>query len=824
MLPTFGAIGSVYFLAEAPGKDEDEVSGKPLTGPSGKLVRECIPKGFERDCSFDNVCSCRPPQNRTPVFAEIEACRPRHIKFIEQAKPKIIIGMGVVPLQWMTDSTDMQGMRGRLFAVKIGQHSCYFMPTYHPAFILRKAQNKHKPLNSMMGHCFRMDIKRAFDWAPTLETPIIDTEADVKKNIQCFDGSPGQFEPLLALLKEARKAPIKAIDIETRFLRPYAEGAGLMTVALSFSKTNFSFSVHHPKSQWNPLELAEIKARLFDICVDDTIKIAHNAPFEIEWFIWFFGKNVVNHGAWECTMMQAHFLDERKGGRRDDDSTGASRYQALDFLCKQHFGIAYKSLFKLNKKDMSKSDQGETLIYNAVDTKYTLRLYYKQFQLLKESGLLEAYADAVPRQPTVALMQSIGVDVDQAFIKDAQNKLGPQIEGLEGSIKELAVVKQFIAEQGEFSPYSNPNIISIFRDYLKRKEVTLEGEGKRFSADKNILDSIDHPLAQMIVDLRNRSKMKSTYVDRLELGSENPIIFPNGKIHTSFNTTLTETGRLSSDSVNLQNFPKRKDAWLRGSVIPPLDHLFVAIDYGQLEACTIAMCSKDPFLVKALWEDYDVHMEWAERTAHGCPELVGGVKNLKDKAAMKEFRSLIKNKLCFPAFFGASNESVLNYLTNATGHDPGQPFVDDIMDQFWGSFEGVLRWQKATMNKYYDVGYVETLGGRRRHYPLTKNQAINQPAQGTAAELVCDAMCRLSHISLTSGRSYLHPVLNIHDDLSMFVPKTSKVFDEALEIMIREMLTFDFAWINVPLAVEVSVGENWSNVKPIGKFFSHKDL
>ncbi len=128
------------------------------------------------------------------------------------------------------------------------------------------------------------------------------------------------------------------------------------------------------------------------------------------------------------------------------------------------------------------------------------------------------------------------------------------------------------------------------------------------------------------------------------------------------------------------------------------------------------------------------------------------------------------------------------------------------------------------MKRYYGIGYVETLVGRRHHYPLTRNQAVNMPIQGTAAELVCDAMNRLSILAAKTGAWHLHPVLNIHDDLSFFIPNDDTILEDSLKIIIKEMLTFAYEWVNVPLSVEVSIGKNWADVQPIGKFWSNKDL
>lgn len=816
MLPTIGN-GPIYFLAEAPGVNEDEVSHKPLTGPSGKLLRECIPDGLDFTPTFDNQINCRPPKNRTPVWQEIECCRSRRIKYIEQVKPKLIVGLGALPMHAILGSMDLSGMRGRLFAVKIGSHECYFLPTYHPSFILRTAFNKKKPLNSKLGHCFRMDIKRAFEVVGGLKPVHIDTEAEIRSGIQCFDGSEAHhFNKVLELIAEAKKAPIKAVDIETKGLRPFSTGAAIMSMAVSHGKVNFSFAWDHPKSQWSEQQKLKIGAAFQRLLKDDTIKIAHNAPFEIEWFIWLYGKDVVNHKAWHCTQMQAHFLDERRGkqGRGDDDQRAP--YQNLNFLVKQHFGIAFKSLFKMNKKDMSKSDLGEMLIYNGVDTKVTLRLHHTQVKLLQEQGLYDAYLEALPRQPTVAIMQTLGVTVDQAEVKRAQKQLEGEIKPIEAEIKSLSVVKQYISDHKEFNPASNDDVLVIFKDYLHRKEVEIkEGDKVKFSVDKNILDTIDHPLAELIVRLRNRAKLKSTYVDSLELGV-GEFIFPDGKLHPNLNTTFAETGRTSSDSPNCQNFPQRNDAWVRKQVVAPKGHVLVAFDYGQLEGCTAAMCSKDKVLIKALWEDYDIHMEWAVKTAKLYPQIVDGRNS--DKAVMKKFRSLIKNKLVFPAIFGAQNKSIAGYLNMP------EDVIDKLMDEFWSTFSGLYSWQNGLMKTYYETGSVASPTGRPHRYPLTRNQAINHPVQSLACDIVCSAMNELSMIAAETNQWHLHPVLNIHDDLTLVIPDDDKILEESIDAIYRVMLTPPYKCVNVPLSVSASIGPAWYGMSEIGKFWSHRDL
>lgn len=810
MAPTVVPQSEIMFLAEAPGKHEDEESGRPLTGPSGQLVRSAIPPGLDSVCSFDNVINCRPPDNRTPVQTEIECCRPRIIEHIETIKPKLIIGLGAVPLQWMLNTTDIAGMRGRIFAVQVGQHQCWFLPTFDPPFVIKNAFDEKRPLNGKFGHCFRMDIKKGFDIVGGLQSPTILKPEEVRDNIQIFDGSnPSDFDTLLSLLDRAINVPVKSLDIETNRLRPYDSKSKILSCAISFDDINFSFAIDHPKAKWSTDDKKDIKNLLREVVSNDTIKVAHNAPFELEWFAWFFGPEYINHVGWHCTQMQAHVLDERKS-KRDDDSGRGSVYQSLDFLMQHHFGLRYKGLFNLNKKDLERADIKELLTYNATDTKFTLMLFERQSQLLIDGGRYHTYMEGKPRQSAVALMQFFGVDVDQQLVVAAQEKLKEELCAVEEEINNVDVVKAFKADTGEFSFTSNGNVLSVFKDYLKRTEVVIEEKGKkRFSVDSKVLDKIDHPLAALILKARNKAKLKSTYVDGLLLTSEKPVIFTDGRLHTNFNTTFSETARLTSDRPNMQNFPSRKDAWVRGQIIAPPGHILLAADFGQLEGCTAAMCSKDEIFVKALWDEYDLHMEWAQKTASLYPAAV-------INGDMKKFRSLIKNKLVFPAMYGAANKSIAGYLNIPIN------VIDKLMDEFWSTFHGLKNWQDLTMRGFYDYGYVESPTGRRRYAPLTRNEAINHPIQSVACDIVCRAMNRLSQHAVKSGEWHIQPRLNIHDDLTFVIPNVPEVIDSAIERIYKTMVNPGYSFINVPLSVKLSAGLNWYEMEEIGTFWSNK--
>ena len=816
MLPDLADKTDIYVLGGYPSKEDDK-KGEPFRSEAGILLRSII--GRIDNVSFDNCVrdytEYKPGQS--PAIA-MECCRSLITASIEQAKPKLIIGLGILPLQWMLNSSDMVGLRGRVFAVKVGNHSCYFLPTYDPEFVISTAFNKMDPLRSKLGHCLKFDIAKAKNLALDLDPPVIDTPQAVRAGIQTFNGkSPTQLPVLLKLMGWAAKAPERAIDIEGTGLKPWATNFRVLTVALSYGTTNFSFAVDHSKAGWSKDERAQIIKALKKVLAGPGRLIAHNTPFEVIVLIFLLGMESIFHDVWECTMMQSHFIDERRGKRGGtDDQFQPNPYQALDFLVKQYFGLPYKNLFKVDRKNMANADLEETLVYNGADTKYTLRLFYFQKKLLKQSGLLKAYEGAVVRQPTVALMQSIGIDIDQVENKCLEKKLSAEIKTIEKRIYGLPEVKTFVARRKAFNPASQPDVIRIFKEDIKVGKLLINDDGKE-TVDKGTLAKIDHPLAKDIEEFRNKSKLKSTYIDPFTLPT-GEFIWPDGKMHPSCNTTFAETGRTSSDEPNNQNWPSRNDKWVRKQIVAPKGYVLVAFDFGQLEACTSAMCTKDKVLVKALWEDYDIHMEWAQKAAYVWPNFIGGIENIKDKDVMKKFRSIIKNKLVFPVIFGASNTSVAGYL-NAP-----QDAVDKLMKEFWRTFTGLSSWQKGLMNGYYEFGFVSSPTGRRRHYPLTKNQAINHPIQSVACDIVCDAMCYLSMLAADSGNWFLHPIMNIHDDLTFCIPDKPQILEEAIECIYKAMLSPPYKFINVPLSVSCSVGTNWLEMDEVGKFWSNKDL
>jgi uracil-DNA glycosylase family 4 len=816
MKPSGSKNPVVYFLGEAPGKEED-FRGKPFVGPAGSILRKEIPTEWEDKVRFNNTVRTRPPNNRTPVWQEIAACRPSVVRDIEETKPKAIFGMGGVPLRWALGRDDIGQMRGRRFPVKIGNHYCWYYPMYHPSFILRKGKTwkfkKHitevdldknskiwkiHPSKTNEGLVFSLDMAKAFneveDLPPAFD--IYENPNTYYDGIECFTGQHSdELTKIKAKLKKFKELPLVGVDIETTCLRPYSNGAKLLSVAIGDYDEVISIALEHREAKWSPLELEKLYLCLDDFLVNSKCtKIAHNLAFELEWFSYFINRKILSNQYWADTQVQAYCIDER------------TRALDLDTLIHQYFGFKLKDLSNVDRKNLSIEKLDKVLLYNGLDSKYTSFLYEEQKYVIIKSKLKKIEKQQLKRIPPIVRTQLKGIAIDQPAVRRCQKKLGTTVEKLEEDMNNLDVVKEFVYREGGLNPNSTHDTTKIFRDYLK----CTEGQrGKRYSTDKEVLEQIDHPLAELLAEYRSVTTIKSTFIDKSRGDHPDTYIYPDGLIHTSLNTMFTKTGRLSSDRPNTQNFPKHGGhKWLRQILIPPKDHAIVAFDYAQIEARVIAMFSQDDFLIKALWDRYDIHMEWAEKFAKAYPPL------LSDGKTMKDLRQDIKSNFVFASFYGA--------IAKTTAVRLGVPeiIVTGLLKEFWETFKGAKVWQRQLKRNYRDKGYVECLTGRRRHAPLSINKIINTPVQGTASDIVVDAMTRLSEFSVEQGRPQFQAIMNIHDDLTFYLPLDT--LKEDVGLIAKQMVNVPFEWAHiVPIGVEVEKSEEgWDKMEAFCEFES----
>ena len=799
----------VYILGDMPGAEADR-SGEPFAGSAARLLLRYIPRDVA--LRFNNCCRTRTPGDRPPTPTELECYRPSVQQDIERTRPKVIVGLGPVALSWVLGNQKIKVCRGRHFPVRIGRHTCWFFPTLHPAYVLKVKDSRERD-DDVPGpewaRAFEWDIRGVFAARKRLPKPfVVDETADLWEDTKLYAG--GDPSPVLKALARMSKLPRAALDFETNRLRPYSAGAKILSVAVGRYDNSIAFAWDHPQAGWSSGAKRQIQAAFRQFVFSPAAKCAHNLPFELEWLEWLYGPDVLRCSPWHCTLQQAYILDERKGGL------------SLNYLSLLHFGLNLKSLSKttavekwfgmdlgvehtIDRSQLERTNIQDVLSYNVLDAKYDDLLYEYQKDALKEAKLHHVYRTHIERVPSVVDAQHIGVPVNRTALKEFGVEFDTKVQDVQKAMKQDKAVVQYESRYGEFNPDGRDDQLRMFRDLLQRKEGR---RGKGYSTDKEALAAMsDLPLAKLMLAYREVTKLQSTYVQPYDSKSNNSNVYPDGRLHTSFNTALTSTGRLSSEGPNLQNFPKRKNKQLRRIVGPPAGHLMIAMDYGQLEARVIAMASRDKTLVQSMWDGTDIHQDWAERIVKRYD------KTFKARGSdMKKFRNEVKNQMVFPAFFGSSEHSISGNL------EMPDRIMSPLFEQFWEEFKGVKLWQGG-INTYYEKHFaVACLTDRLRRGPLSWNERINAPIQGTASDLVIAAMNRLSVRAYKTGKPWLAPVMNIHDDLSFFVPR-AKV-DSSLEIIAREMCAVVFDFINVPVVVEASVGENWFDMEEVGKFSS----
>lgn len=800
MPPTGSDHPVFYFLGEAPGRNEDEV-GEQFIGESGRIIRDRIPSKFRPLIRWNNTIRCRPPENRDPEDKESACCRRLQVADIEATKPQIIVGFGKYPLNWIINEPKERAItdwRGRKMPVKIGNHVCWFYSLVHPAMFLHQ-RSKEKTEPAM--RAFERDLKRMFaDYTAGLPQPDVEDKKHYLDGIHIVTqwGQRGVDE-IVALLKKASVLADSTIDIETNRLRPYSKDTRIISTAIGTYQSTFAFCLEHRKHQWKPAELKTIYKALLDYLKADNRKWAHYAKFEQEWFTWKYGPDALFEVRWHDTAALAHALDERKG-------------KALEDLTLQRFGFNVKLVSSIDRSRIDEFELSDVLPYNGMDTKYQDGIRVLLQEDAEQMGVGAPYAELNRMNPSFVMMQRAGVVPDLDAIQTLTKQLTKKEADLQNQIQEDKDVKKFITAYGKFKPSSNKDMVMFFRDFLKVPHPNQQGRKQevKYSLTADILEQINHPIAEMVVELRTTVKNLNTYV--VPMAEE--YRHDDGLAHASFSHLITVTGRSACEDPPLQQFPRREHKEIRRVIGAPEGHIVASFDFGQLEARVIGMVSKDRVLMKEIFDGYDIHGDWTDQLGKAFrPDM------LQTKEKRKHLRDYIKNKWTFPLFFGSRLESVAYDLSRVFEKEVHPNILAEHYDGFWDKYSGVRKWQEEQIAFYWKFGYVETLTGFRRREPMTQNELINQPIQGTAGHIVIDAQVRLSEFAYRTRQPRFQPHINIHDDLTFYLPK-SKTLDTDIELIAKYMCVPSYQFLTVPLTVEVSIGPNFADKEELTTFSS----
>lgn len=792
MAPMGAKRPKVYILGEAPSKEDDE-EGEQLIGKAGRLLRAQISKEYLKAIRWNNTIRCRPPGNRAPEALEVACCRSLQEQDIEASRPEAIFGFGAVPLKWVLRRSDVTitPWRGRRLPVQIGEHCCWYYPMLHPSYVNRVQEDGARG-GDELERVFRRDIETAlqevFDGG--LPKPLVEQKDDRAKGVECL------FKPdvrkLRSWLVEAAGWEECGIDFETNMLRPYSKQRRILSFSISNYEKTFAFSYQHPECDW----AAQIKELVREFLLSPGRKWAHNANFEMEWVLAEFGEETLRGMRWGDTMAQAYILDEREGAK------------SLDDLTSLHLGFSVKAENTVNVKALESEPLAKVLPYNALDAKYCFAASAVQYDLLDKAGLQEVYEEQVRRKVPLVLMQALGLVPSVKALEHLRAEYGRRERAAIKKIESHPDVVRWIAAGNKFLVSSPTKWLAFLRHQLPGTVV--------LDTKEETLSGLHYAPVVAEVERRRAHKQLSTYLLPYMPGGS--AVHEDGLVHTRYNDCLTTTRRLSSEDPNSQNIPRRKSPEVRAIICAPRGMWMVKADYGQIEARVIAMASRDDTLVQETREGQDIHGVWTDRLGKKLK------KKVSEKQARKEYRDKIKNGWTFPLFFGSSITSVAKNLEPRQGitwdmykgHPSALPWFRDEGAAFWGKYRRVKEWQEERSSFYKSSGYVETLTGFRRHAPLSWNELINQPIQGTASDIVVDGMNRLSAMAWEEDRPELHPRMNVHDELCFYVSDAN--LDEYVEIIGTEMARTNFTFVNVPLAVEVSVGRNWYEMDEIATF------
>lgn len=400
----------------------------------------------------------------------------------------------------------------------------------------------------------------------------------------------------------------------------------------------------------------------------------------------------------------------------------------------------------------------------------------------------------MPLVPVLAKMERAGMLVDPDRLRSLSEGLATQITEVERSIRDLAGDETFNIGSPMQLSHVLFDVMGLPTKGLKK---TKRGY---YSTNAKVLSDLarDHEIVRLILDWREKSKIKSTYLDTL-----GPLRRGDGRVHTTYNQTITATGRLSSSDPNLQNIPTRSELGrtVKTAFSAGEGSVFLAVDYSQIELRLLAHLSGDEHLVRAFNEGEDFHAETAARV-FGVP-VSEVTPDLRSRAKAVNFGIVYGQQA-----YGLSQSLHISMAE-----------ARDMIDRYYEAYPGVRTFLDNVVARAKQTGYAETMYGRRRHIPELKAKnpqlrgfgertAMNHPMQGTAADIIKIAMARVSRRLEEEGFA-AHMILQVHDELDFECPVDEV---ERLTTMVRDVMEHAVD-LRVPLIAEASTGVTWADAK-----------
>ncbi len=414
-----------------------------------------------------------------------------------------------------------------------------------------------------------------------------------------------------------------------------------------------------------------------------------------------------------------------------------------------------------------------------------------QWEVLKaDSALWNLYQEVeLPLSAVLREMEQAGVRIDVDMLKQAEEQLNGELQVLEQQI--------YTAAETTFNINSPKQVGEVLFDQLKLDAKAKKSKTGQYSTSEEVLLGLKgkHEVVGMILEYRELKKLISTYISALPTY----INAETGKIHTTYNQTVTATGRLSSSNPNLQNLPIRSERGqlIRQAVIPDEGCVFLSADYSQIELRLMAHFSQDPHMVEAFRSGQDIHAATAAK-----------IFNVPIEQVTKDQRRQAKTAN-FGIIYGISAFGLAQQL------DCSRSEAKALIDGYFAAFPGVIDYIERQKALAREQGYAITLFGRKRYLPdivshnatvrsFAERNAVNSPIQGTAADIIKMAMVTI-HRRLKEEGLKAQMIMQVHDELNFNVPMDE--VDKVREIVVSEMQ--NVVHLTVPLIADCGVGKNW---------------
>ncbi len=600
----------------------------------------------------------------------------------------------------------------------------------------------------------------ACETAPTIEYELINT--------------PEQLEHCIAQLKQCA---LFAIDTETTSLDVMSAQLVGISLAIEGQKPIYIPLMHNdPMPQLDrATTLAALKPILEDAHIE---KIGQNIKYD---FCIFKNYDITLHGVSFDTMLESYVLNSN-ASRHDMDSL------ALKYL--GHKTISYEEVAGKGSKKLRFDDIpiAQAAPYAAEDALITLQLHQHLFPLLDEPLRQVFHEIEMPLVGVLADMERSGVLIDAPTLVQHGSRLKERI---------IALEEEAIALVGHpFNLNSPKQLQEILFEEQQLPVIAKTPKGQPSTAEAVLHElALEYRLAAVILEYRSLTKLVSTYIDALP----QKINSLTNRVHTSYNQAVAATGRLSSSEPNLQNIPIKNEEGrlIRTAFIAPAEHVLLAADYSQIELRIMAHLSQDAGLLNAFANGWDIHSATASEIFQVPLEEVSAEQRRRAKAVN------------FGLIYGMSAFGLAKQI--GVERSDAQHYIDS----YFHRYPGVLHYMESTRNKAHELGYVETLFGRRLYLPeinarnimrqkAAERMAINAPMQGTAADIIKKAMINVA-LWQSNDMPAARMIMQVHDELVFEVQQDTIVENKAIIQQLMEQAV----QLSVPLVVSMGVGANW---------------